>query len=659
MNVLRKPLITLCAITSLAAVPAAHALTYGSAVVDGAYSEWNLANDFYANMFEAGKGDKTLFSKLYLRYDCSKNVMNALVLKEGNNWPQKSTGDAWIKIYSQGSSPRVDGNSGNNGTAPDFSWVAPNGVQGSTLIGYEASFPINPGTYTQDMEAHIEIVSGKTSSTGKGGSGGTLPYQTLNISCPVNSDSDGDGVPDATDNCPLVANPTQANNDGDSQGDACDTDDDNDGVGDTTDNCPLMSNPNQANNDGDAQGDVCDTDDDNDGVGDTTDNCPLMSNPNQANNDGDAQGDVCDNDDDNDGVGDTTDNCPLMSNADQTNTDGDSQGDACDTDDDGDGVSDGTDNCPLMPNADQTDTDHDGIGDACDSITDTDGDGVPDTSDNCSTIANPDQADADSDGIGDACDNDGDNDGIGDGSDNCPTNPNADQMDTDGDGVGDACDNCRTTANPNQMDSDGDGVGDACDNCQFMRNPDQTDTDHDSQGDACDADDDGDNFGDGPDNCPLVDNPDQMDSDGDGVGDACDNCRNVSNPDQADDDKDGQGNVCDPLAVDLLSFTADATSDGTRLAWTTTNEENILAYDAYRANSEVGECTQNVDDYDANSIVHVTAGQPVYSTGNGVSGINSYEFTDEFTPAAGATTCYGLFSIENDGVHWLEVTPRQ
>jgi hypothetical protein len=41
-------------------------------------------------------------------------------------------------------------------------------------------------------------------------------------------DSDGDGVIDALDNCMSVANPTQANFDGDSLGDACDPDDDND-----------------------------------------------------------------------------------------------------------------------------------------------------------------------------------------------------------------------------------------------------------------------------------------------------------------------------------------------------------------------------------------------------------------------------------------------
>ena len=39
----------------------------------------------------------------------------------------------------------------------------------------------------------------------------------------VGDDSDGDGVPDADDNCPTVRNPSQADEDADGQGNACDT----------------------------------------------------------------------------------------------------------------------------------------------------------------------------------------------------------------------------------------------------------------------------------------------------------------------------------------------------------------------------------------------------------------------------------------------------
>jgi len=54
-----------------------------------------------------------------------------------------------------------------------------------------------------------------------------------------------DGVPDATDNCPTVRNPDQA-------------DDDRDGVGNLCDNCPTVFNPAQGDSDQDGVGDLCD-----------------------------------------------------------------------------------------------------------------------------------------------------------------------------------------------------------------------------------------------------------------------------------------------------------------------------------------------------------------------------------------------------------------
>ncbi|MDL2124912.1 MAG: thrombospondin type 3 repeat-containing protein [Deltaproteobacteria bacterium] len=71
------------------------------------------------------------------------------------------------------------------------------------------------------------------------------------------SDTDGDGVFDNVDNCPMVANICQADNDGDGEGDVCDLDDDNDGVLDVDDNCPMVFNPDQADVNGDGYGDAC------------------------------------------------------------------------------------------------------------------------------------------------------------------------------------------------------------------------------------------------------------------------------------------------------------------------------------------------------------------------------------------------------------------
>jgi len=106
-----------------------------------------------------------------------------------------------------------------------------------------------------------------------------------------NKDSDKDSIPNSMDNCLLIANTNQKNNDGDAFGDACDTDDDNDGILDTKDNCPLLANSEQFIA---AFGVPCNPDDDNDGILDGRDNCPLVANTNQADTDKDAIGDVCD-----------------------------------------------------------------------------------------------------------------------------------------------------------------------------------------------------------------------------------------------------------------------------------------------------------------------------------------------------------------------------
>ena len=81
-------------------------------------------------------------------------------------------------------------------------------------------------------------------------------------------DSDGDGVPDDSDNCPTISNADQKDSDGDQIGDACD-------------NCPQLANPNQADEDKDGFGNVCD-------------NCPHIANVTQVDTDNDDVGDVCD-----------------------------------------------------------------------------------------------------------------------------------------------------------------------------------------------------------------------------------------------------------------------------------------------------------------------------------------------------------------------------
>lgn len=123
-------------------------------------------------------------------------------------------------------------------------------------------------------------------------------------------DSDGDGVPDAGDNCGDVKNSDQANQDGDGRGDACD-------------NCPTTANSDQADADRDGKGDACDVPDrDNDGFPDFVDWCGSLAAPLSQHG--------CPADDfDGDGYKNTSDNCVSTYNPAQEDVDGDKQGDKC------------------------------------------------------------------------------------------------------------------------------------------------------------------------------------------------------------------------------------------------------------------------------------------------------------------------------------------
>ena len=189
-------------------------------------------------------------------------------------------------------------------------------------------------------------------------------------------DSDGDGFPDRSDNCPAVPNPDQLDADADGYGDPCDVPGSISGqVTSATTGLPVGGATVQASGFWSA----------------------LTGPTGDYNITGLANGDYQVYAFASDYLGQYRPNSvPVRPGQDTAAVDF-----ALVPDTDGDGIGDPGDNCPGAINYDQSDLDADGSGDPCDG--DLDGDGVPNATDNCVRDTNPGQEDADSDGYGDAC----------------------------------------------------------------------------------------------------------------------------------------------------------------------------------------------------------------------------------------------------------------
>lgn len=170
---------------------------------------------------------------------------------------------------------------------------------GRCLVGIAA-----PGDYC----IQITVSDGKSSDSGCVRLRIYLPLLNLE---PV-QDTDQDGIADLQDNCPSVPNHDQVDVDDDGVGDACQSrlqpgeggadvpaanpnarDRDNDGIEDALDNCPGVANFRQEDLDGDGLGNACDLDWDGDGVANVADDCPAVFDSAQRDADHDGLGDAC------------------------------------------------------------------------------------------------------------------------------------------------------------------------------------------------------------------------------------------------------------------------------------------------------------------------------------------------------------------------------
>lgn len=211
-----------------------------------------------------------------------------------------------------------------------------------TLLDGLDNCPLDSNLSQDDLDADG---IGDECDSDRDGDGVSDEAENSRGSSPILIDTDGDGAFDAVDLFPTNASDS-LDNDNDGVGNNADTDDDNDGVTDSAetvsglnpnvadtdgdgvsdkiDNCGLLVNPGQSDNEHDGFGDDCDDDDDNDSLTDSEETVigedGFITNARSADSDGD-------------GFKDNLDNCPNDDNITQADGDTDGFGAACDCDD--------------------------------------------------------------------------------------------------------------------------------------------------------------------------------------------------------------------------------------------------------------------------------------------------------------------------------------
>jgi hypothetical protein len=111
----------------------------------------------------------------------------------------------------------------------------------ATVLGSRGSF----GDTMRAMRAMILVACAACSFRSPAGSDGQAGAPDGGVDGRGGGDQDGDGVADAIDLCPTLADPQQRDHDGDGRGDVCDR-------------CPALPSTSDPDQDGDGVGDACD-----------------------------------------------------------------------------------------------------------------------------------------------------------------------------------------------------------------------------------------------------------------------------------------------------------------------------------------------------------------------------------------------------------------